>query len=121
VLAANLALFALAAWGFAGEYVRNRDMQREIDELEARATDLETTNADLADLAERLASPQAAEREARLKLNLKRPGEEVIVVRGAGQRASEPDAAPAGPVPARSTSNVGKWWRHFFRSGASAP
>ena len=116
VLAANLVVFAVVGWGFSGEVMRDRTMQKEVDRLKSQADELEVKNLELAELSKRFSTTEMLERQARLKLNLRKPGEEVVVVRqGNGQ--------PGGgdPVPARAVdggpprSNLGRWWHYFFR------
>lgn len=116
VLAVNLAVFAVIGWGFSGEYLRNRSLQKEIDRLQAQAHELEVQNLGLIDISRHFASSQAVEREARLKLGLRRPGEEVVVVQGDDRPpppAAEAAAAPAAGPP--DEPNHRKWWRYFFR------
>lgn len=113
-LIVNGAVFALVAWGLSGEFLRNRDMQGEIQRLEAEAEDLEDKNAELAETSARASSRGVLEREARTKLNLRKPGEEVVVVSPGPGRPEEmpsPEAAKDdGP-----RSNPERWWRYFFR------
>jgi len=116
VLAANLVLLALMGWGFAGEFVRNRDMQKEIDRLSAQADGLAAKNFEIAQIGQKLASSDTLEREARLNLGLQKPGESVIIVR---DTAPPPPAAPADAVQTDappSESNAVKWWRYFFHA-----
>lgn len=117
VLAANVALFALIGWGFSGELMRNRDMQDEIDRLAARAGELETENSDLEALGQRMREGALLEKQAREKLNLRRPGEEVVVVKDAPPSAALPaDAAPARQTgTSEPSSNLSRWWQYFFR------
>lgn len=115
VLAANVAIFALVGWGLAGEYLRNREMQKEIDRLETRANGLQEKNGELADVTERFGSQAVLEREARLKLNLQKPGEAVVVVRDAAPRpVAEAGGNDAGGSGAATGSNAAKWWHYFF-------
>lgn len=116
VLAVNVALFALVSWGLAGEYLRNREMQKEIDTLETRANGLQEKNGELAAATERFGSRAVLEREARLKLNLQRPGEAVVVVRNATPRpvAEAGGQGANGDTGATAGSNAAKWWHYFF-------
>lgn len=115
VLVLNLGALLLVGWGFAGEYMRSRGLQEEIDRLESQAEELEARNIEMARMADRFSGSAMLEREARLKLNLKRPGEEVVVIRETGPQdfESEPvedemdTATPASG--SRATENVRKW------------
>lgn len=117
-LALNLGVLLLIAWGFTGEYMRNKDLVNEVDTLEQRSQELTAHNLKLAELADRLSDPEMVEREARLKLNLQKPGEEVVVVRDVTPAAMAHAAdAPEGggdPVEGPRESNPRKWLRHFF-------
>jgi cell division protein FtsB len=123
VLAANIILVGLVAWGFLGEYQRSRALQQEIAALDARATELRQENLELTDLREKLAGSNAMEREARLKLNLQKPGEEVVVIRGEPAVATRSvvaspdgtDAASAEEAPT-SLGNARRWWDFFFNN-----
>ena len=80
----NLAILALVTWGFAGEYVRHRRLKAEIERLEAEAASLEARNFEAIKLGERFSSDETLEREARLKLGLRKPGESVIILKDTG-------------------------------------
>ena len=120
VLVAELVIAFLIAWGFAGEFMRSRDMQTEIDRLQTQAEQMEAHNLELADMANRYASSSMLEREARLKLNMRRPGEEVVIVResdievreGVAEEGRAGDAAQEDDSSAMS--NAKKWIRHLF-------
>lgn len=115
VLVANLVIFAVVGWGFSGEYIRNREVQREVDRLKAQADELEAKNTEIADLGKRYSTNEMLEREARLKLNLRKPGEEVVVVQAGPGRADAGQPVPARAVgKAEPPSNLGRWWQYFF-------
>jgi cell division protein FtsB len=108
----GLALLVVG-WGLTGEYLRDREMQREIDRLEARATEMAAKNRELEETGSTVSSEALLEREARLKMNLQKPGEQVVVVQGG---APQPRAeAAAAEAEAGAPTNAAKWWRHFFR------
>ncbi|MEA3248864.1 MAG: septum formation initiator family protein [Patescibacteria group bacterium] len=120
VLVAELVIALLIAWGFAGEFMRSRDMQTEIDRLQAQAESFEAHNLELADIAERYSSSSMLEREARLKLNMRRPGEEVVIVRESDVTvlesvARDGTAEVGGDSPGhKALANAKKWIRHLF-------
>ncbi len=119
VLVANAVIFAIVLWGITGEFLRNRDMQREVDRLAAQTSAMEKQNAEVEDMGKRFSSGAMLEREARTKLNLQKPGEQVVVVRTTGMeeradiaRTKIMDGAEAQ---LRPMSNVARWWRYFFQ------
>lgn len=111
---AGVILFALLiAWGLTGEYIRNSEMQVEIDRLSARAAEMDAKNRELAETSRTVSSQAMLEREARLKMNLQKPGEQVVVVNGSGG-ATQVVTTTDAPAQAK-TSNPAKWWRYFFQ------
>ena len=115
LLLVNLAVFVLIAWGFAGEHVRDRRLTAEITRLETEAEKLEARNFEVVKLGQRFAADETIEREARLKLGLRKPGESVIIVKGA-EAASLPAGTMLGPDMESDTfgDNFHLWWRYFF-------
>lgn len=124
-LAVNVAVFALVGWNFVGEYMRGRELRLEIAAMERRAAELETKNFQIAELGKKLAQGEMIEREARIKLNLQKPGEEVVIVRGA-DKTSVGTAARTKIVTGLAVSegtinrtspprsNPEKWMSYFF-------
>ncbi|MFA6603244.1 MAG: septum formation initiator family protein [Patescibacteria group bacterium] len=115
ILAANLVLLFLVAWGFAGELARNNAMKRDVARLEEQARKLEDENFDIAKLGQKFAAADVLEREARLNLGLQKPGESVIIIK---ETTPPPPAQPpeaTGSAESRPReSNALKWWRYFF-------
>lgn len=70
-------------------------LRAELAAAEARLEEVKRGQAELAARLAELDTPEAVEREAKAKLNLKKPGEEVVVV--------VPPEAPAGPQPPSPT------------------
>lgn len=124
-VAVNVLLLGLLAWNFSSEHRRNRALDAEIDALQARAEELREGNHELADLREKFAGVGELEREARLKLNLRKPGEEVVVLRGEPEpRATTDDAGTERAAGAATdegrgvASNAAQWYDYFFRHDA---
>ena len=123
VLAVNLVLVTLVIWGFSGEFTRNRALQQQIDALDVKAAGMRKDNLDLTQLREKFAGTGELEREARMKLNLQKPGEEVVVIQGEtagttsrGEPSADgaPDAQQADGATPRG--NVARWWNYFFNN-----
>jgi cell division protein FtsB len=123
LLVANLLVFALVAWGFTGEYLRHRRLSGEIARLQAEADRLAAENFQAARLNEQFAADPAVEREARLKLGLRKPGESVIIVKDSPTGLTEPavaeTAAEAGA--ASPLDNLRQWWDYFFGEPEGSP
>lgn len=115
VLFLNLGIFLLMAWAFYGEVVRNDGMEDEIARLQKQSEELATKNSELAELGHRLSDPQMLEMEARLKLNMRKPGEEVVVIKGTTSTVTQPTAEEVRVAQEAEGTNVEKWWRYFFR------
>lgn len=118
ILLFNVGILALVAWGFAGEYVRNRDLQEEISLLQTASEELERSNLELADMSRRFSGKGQLEREARLKLNLMKPGEQVVVIKDS-LAPGVIETERTGPVPdvrdsEWRSSNIRKWLEYFL-------
>lgn len=94
-------------------------VQKEVSQLKNQFADLEKESNDLAALKEQFGEPWFIEQQARQKLNLKKPGETVVVpIRGEGVEEMIVEDIGAGPVSViekESLSNPSKWWNYFFK------
>jgi len=109
-----LALIAVAV-NVGRESYRKYQLTQEIDKLKLEIERIEGKNEQLADLMEYLKQEPYLEKEARLKLNLKKPGEKVVVL--PDQSESENDLV-GSPVSNNSqteeSANYWEWWQYFF-------
>src|SRR3990167_8055961 len=80
-VAVNLVLAILIGGALTREYLRQRENRSDIAALRAQADALSARQLQLLELGTTLQTESAIEREARLKLGLKKPGETVVVVR----------------------------------------
>lgn len=109
------------------QYVRSYEIQKEIDKLTTQAEELSARNISLAQLQTAVQTESFIEREARLKLGLKKPGEEVVIIQEfvpphreqSLQNASGNEEDPLNFVlnptaPTPQVANVTKWWYYFF-------
>lgn len=103
-------VFAVGS-GLISLSLRNRSIDADLARLDAEARTLETRNVELVELLKRFETSGFLEREARLKLNLQKPGETVVVV----ERAAAAGTSTARAVPFRiHRSNAERWWLYFF-------
>jgi len=127
VFVVNIVIIVLLSVSFGREFLRNYEIERDIAALQSQATALEARNLEITNLHRTLQTESFIEREARLKLGLKKPGERVIVVRdtptnvSAGKEAS--DTSVDGDTRSESVREEGdvttfqnptKWWLYFF-------
>lgn len=105
-------LAVLASSGFIREALRSRQINREIASLKAEADNLRAKNFQITSLQGAADQQEFLEREARLNLNLKKEGEQVVVVKSASDiKPQTPDLAPEAPF--GSLTNARKWWIYF--------
>lgn len=105
-----LSVFAVGS-GLISMSLRNRSIDADLARLGDEARTLETRNVEIVELLKRFETSGFLEREARLKLNLQKPGETVVVV----ERSVAAASSTARVVPVRERySNVERWWLYFF-------
>ncbi len=95
-----------------GEVTRGNELDKEIKRLEEEAAKLENRNSALLDLTKEISDSEFLESEARLKMGMKLPGEQVVVINRDAQ-----GAAPGRPIVDENGSiweNPKKWYQYFF-------
>ncbi len=122
LLVVNLLVIAFLGVSLSREIVRSRAIGSEIEMLQTQADSLLANNIDLSELKTAMQTESYIEREARLKLGLKKPGETVVVIQDqVSLDAANPDDPndPLGLVitdetEAVAVANPSKWWYYFF-------
>lgn len=99
------------------EITRRVEITQRVSSLENEIASLENKNTQLSDLINYFKSESYQEREARLKLNLKKEGEQVIIIpndslNNESVTADNPDQSSGT---ASSPSSAKKWWNYFFK------
>lgn len=106
-----LLLVAFSAVGFITFqlYLQKHEVDSEIKKLQVKADDLNKNNSELSELVKYFNTNEYSEREAREKLNLKKPGEEVVVL--------PKNDSDSGQVASAQTNgfNPIKWFNYFFK------
>lgn len=104
----------------ARELYRQNQVKADMTTLQQRVAQLEDRKATVSQLLQQLQTPEAIDRDARLRLNMQRPGERVYILRGSNWEKMAPDPAGNTPVlyadhPAEpERSNPERWFRYFF-------
>ena len=121
----NAVILVLLSLSFGREFLRNSEINREIQMLEQKAASLDSRNLDLLELNTAFQTESFIEREARLKLGMKKPGENVVVFKkqkappfdkasgGRQWEAEDPFDILSGETK-RQVANPTKWWYYFF-------
>ncbi len=100
--------------------INRRDLAKDIKALQGEIDSLETKNQELAGLIEYFQSLDFVEREARTKLNLKKPGEKIIIITNKETATSNANVIPASSSSfitseVKSLTNLERWWNYFFK------
>lgn len=117
IFAANGAVLLVVGVSTIRETYREWKVDQEIDSMQSQVEQLEGKKLALTDLVQRMESPDALDREARTQLGLRKPGERVIILRGAGSPETWEEAGMDAPAPAKTEepkSNPERWLRYFF-------
>jgi|GEM_PF-1976234 cell division protein FtsB len=125
-----LLLGALTAWlgySVAKEAYRKHQIQQEIEVLREEILGLENRNSDLSSLLDSFGDSKNVELEAKRRLNLKKPGEEVAVILR-DKNSEEQNIVQGGDVSQQDTDseseadeqaileNPLKWWQYITNS-----
>jgi len=116
-----LVIIILLSIPLYNNFHRRQKINREISDLEAEIKQAENKNTDLQKLIKYLESDQFVEEQARLNLNMKKPGESVAVVKNSSEAATKDGAQqiisstlPEAGV-ATTAGYASSWWRYFFK------
>lgn len=123
LIVVNLLVIIFLGISFGREVVRSRSIASEISALQAQADELTMSNQEMLNLQTAMQTESFIEREARLKLGLKKPGETVVVIQQEGSEdLSQIPEDPLDPLdfviddatPQEELGNPLKWWYYFF-------
>ena len=115
----NSHLFLLAALGAVGlisyflisELKDRYKVESDIADLKKQILSLEKNNNDLTGLVNYFKTTSFQEKELRLKLNLQKPGEHMVVLPG---QQTEPGVEGVQSVSVKPMPNWQLWWKYFF-------
>jgi cell division protein FtsB len=117
VIFLGLLLFGLIAFAIYKENYKKKQAEQAIESMKQEAEKIERSNRDAAEKLAYLESRDYQEKEARDKLNMQNPKENVVIV--------EPGLAPSvetkeavdenGKKLFVKTTNIQKWWNYFFK------
>ncbi|MCX6785560.1 MAG: septum formation initiator family protein [Candidatus Komeilibacteria bacterium] len=117
LLIASLFVLIFFSVNLAKEIINRRDLQQEINKYLVQLDDLNKSNQDLSGSIEYFKTMAFVENEARTKLNLKKPGEQIIIVpeeKTPGQAAANTSLVNGLADQTASQPNYLNWWNYFF-------
>jgi cell division protein FtsB len=106
----GLVFLVVVIFPLARTYSQRQLVEKEVADVKKQISEYESQNQQLKDLALYLQSEQSLEEQARLNLNLKKPGEAVIVIEDAKNNVISTNASSSE----ENVSNLTKWWRYYF-------
>jgi cell division protein FtsB len=104
-----LIVFAVIAIITFELYWQKREVDSEVARLQTQANTLQKDNQQLSDLIKYLGTTEFQEKEAREKLNLKKEGEEVVVL-----PSDEEMNGMVASANLENQPNPKKWFNYFF-------
>lgn len=107
-------MLVFAGVNFISESYRKYQVAQDIENLKAEINQLKTENQELSDLTSFLKDEAYIEQEARLKLNLKKPGEKVIIM--PQQKEGQQEYDQSQEETESQKENWWEWWKYFFKN-----
>ncbi len=102
-------LFGIIAAGLGRAYYQDYQVAQEIQALQAQVEQLQKKKIESAALLSYVMSPEFVEERGRTELNLKKPGEHVLVIPNAHRATSTVEQV----LPESKASNPVRWWYYF--------
>jgi len=115
-LVAGFVLLSLTLFSITKQTYNKNEVQEEIDKLMIKAKQIEKENIEIKDKIAYLESNDFREKEAKDKLNLQKPGENVVVIKpGIIKETQTNDFQENINYPEKKIiQNRIKWWSYFF-------
>lgn len=113
----GIIILALIILAVTRETNKKNQVQLEIDKLREEAKKIEKDNLELTDKLAYFESPDFQEKEAKDKLNLQNPKENVVIIKPSLTKETEniPNNQPDKIEVKIKMSNLQKWWDYFFK------
>ena len=106
----GLLFLLIIVFPLARTYSQRRLIEEEIKGVQSEIAEFEAKNNDLKDVIAYLESDQSLEEQARRNLNMKKPGEQVIVINNIESNIKEINEEKEKS----QKNNFKKWWDYFF-------
>ncbi len=113
-----LVVLGIFAYSISKENAQKKQVEQEIATLRQQASSIQKENMALADRISYLSSEEYQKMQAKDKLNLQSPGENVVIIapRNATSNGSSQGMKTNGNANVDNSPNPQKWWNYFFKS-----
>ena len=110
----GLVALGLVVWILSEKIIEARKIDAEIRAAEEAIARLEVKNNELNDFINYLNTEAFLEEEARLKFDLQKPGESVLIIPEESTSKTEQETVGKKNGKKASSGNFLKWWNYFF-------
>ena len=108
------AVIALTLFGFIRTYYQDYKVKQEIASLQSEVDHLQKKKFQSMELLEYVTSNAFVEEKARTELNLKKPGEHVLIIPNLQKTEESKQISPKTTQSGQNLSNPIKWWYYFI-------
>jgi len=117
ILVAGSLVLIFVGIGILKEVLAKKQIQEEIRKLQVEAEKIGHENALTQERIAYLSSEDYQKREAKDKLNLQSPDENVVIIKSSVSSAETkmPEVTRTVPPKIEIRANYAKWWEHFFQ------
>lgn len=112
-IVAGIILVLFVGSSYVRAVIKKTEIQKEIDALKMEKEKLEANNSDLSGFLDYFASESYKEREMRLKLNMQKPGEKVVIISQPEENNIRDSVSGVGEDTS-FFSNIKKWKEYFL-------
>lgn len=107
----------LVSFAYIKAYYQDYKVRQEIKSLQSEVKNLEKKKIESLEILKYVISPEFVEEKARTELNMKKPGEHVIIVTDQVAKPDNVDEETAGRV---LLPNPSKWWYYFINKSINS-
>lgn len=124
----GLGILTLISIPLAKNISQRHKIDEEVGKMQEEISRIEKKNSGLKELVNYLESDQFAEGEARLKMGLKKNGEQVVAIKETIKNPEERNVEPQTVFnmpgldnlkPEKTPNNPTRWWLYFFKEGSN--
>jgi len=112
----SLVVLGFLIFGLGGKVMDGYQIDKEVKMMEEEITRLEAKNSELNNFFNYLNTDAFVEEEARLKFNLQKPGESVMIISESDLKEENKGKIALAEREEIFKTNPVKWWNYFFNS-----